>query len=180
VKPYSFDDVVKALNDVAAHDWKGFLTKRLTTTSPEPPLEGITRGGWKLLYKDTAGDLFRATEGENKTTDLSSSLGLWIKDDGKVSDVVPGKPADRAGISPGMKLLAVNGRRWSAERLREAVAATRQGKAKLELLLENADFFHTFPLDYAEGEKYPHLEREANKPDLLGDIFRPKTGAEKR
>jgi predicted metalloprotease with PDZ domain len=180
VKPYAFDDVVKALNDVVEHDWKGFLTQRLTTTAPEPPLDGLTRSGWKLVYKPTAGDLFRATEGEDKEVNLVASIGLLLKEDGKVADVVPGKPADRAGIGPGMKLLAVNGRRWSTERLREAVAATRDGKVKLELLLENADFIHTFALDYSEGEKYPHLERDGKKPDLLSDIVRPKNGKEKR
>ncbi len=180
VKPYSFDDLVKTLNEVVPHDWKGFLMQRLTTTSPEPPLEGLARSGWKLVYKDNAGDLFRAREGEDKTTDLSVSLGLRIKEDGRVADVVPGKPADRAGIGPGMKLLAVNGRRWSADRLREALTAARQNKSRVELLLENADFFHTFALDYAEGEKYPHLEREAKKPDLLGAILRPRTGQARR
>jgi predicted metalloprotease with PDZ domain len=176
VKPYTFDDVVKTLNDVVEHDWKGFLTRRLTTTSPEPPLDGLTRGGWKLVYKNTPGDLFRATEGEEKGVNLAASIGLLVKEDGKVVDVVPGKAADRAGIAPGMKLLAVNGRRWSTERLREAVAATRDGKGKLELLLENTDFFHSFKLDYSEGDKYAHLERDANKPDLISDIFRPRAG----
>jgi predicted metalloprotease with PDZ domain len=180
VKPYTFDDVVQTLNSVVEHDWKGFLTKRLRETSPEPPLDGVTRGGWKLVYKETATDLQRAREGEDKMMDLSTSLGLFLKDDGKVVDVVPGKAADKAGISAGMKLLAVNGRRWSAERLREAVAATKNGRGKLELLLENADFFHTFALDYADGEKYAHLERDTKKPDLLNEIFRGKTGKPKQ
>jgi predicted metalloprotease with PDZ domain len=176
VKPYSFDDVVKTLNEVVEHDWKGFLTTRLTATSPEPPLDGLTRGGWKVIYKETAGDLFRAREGEEKYVDLLPSLGLLVKEDGKVTDVTPGKPADRVGIAPGMKLLAVNDRRWSPERLREAVAATRDGKGKLELLLENADYFRNFKLEYTGGEQYPHLERNKDKPDLLSDIFQPRSG----
>jgi hypothetical protein len=77
-----------------------------------------------------------------------------------------------------MKVLAVNGRRLTAERLRQAVAASRQGADKLALLLENADYFKSVALDYAEGEKYPHLERDADKPDLVADIFRPRTGKE--
>jgi predicted metalloprotease with PDZ domain len=180
VKPYTFEDLLQALNGIVEHDWKGFLTQRLASTAPEPPLEGLTRGGWKLVYQETAGDLFRALEAEDKMVDLSPSLGLLIKEDGKVADVVPGKPADRAGISPGMKLLAVNGRRWSPERLRDAVAATRDGKSGLELLFENTDFFHTFKLAYTRGDQYPHLERDTAKPDVITDIFRPQAGKEVR
>jgi predicted metalloprotease with PDZ domain len=121
--------------------------------------------------------LFRAREGEEKFVDLVSTLGLVIREDGKVADVIPGKPGDRAGIAPGMKLLAVNERRWSPERLREALVATRDGKGKLELLLENADFIRTFKVEYSGGEQYPHLERVKDKSDLISEIFQPRTGA---
>src|SRR5439155_18510302 len=104
---------------------------------------------------------------EEKVIGLTTSMGLLLKQDGRVVDVVPGKAADRAGIGPGMKLLAVNGRRLAAERLRQAVAETRAGREKLRLLLENEDYFQTFSLDYTDGERYPHLERDASKPDLL-------------
>jgi predicted metalloprotease with PDZ domain len=180
VKPYTFDDLVKTLGGVVEHDWKAFLEKRLTRTRPEAPLNGLTRAGWKLAYRDKASDLLRAREGGEKTVELTSSIGLLLKEDGTVVDVVPGKAADRAGVGPGMKLLAVNRRRWSADRLREAVAATREGKARLRLLLENGDFFEAFALDYAGGERYPYLERDPKKADLLADIFRPRVLKEKR
>jgi predicted metalloprotease with PDZ domain len=51
VKPYTLDDIVQTLNDVVAHDWRGFLNERLTSTSPDPPLDGITRAGWKVVYR---------------------------------------------------------------------------------------------------------------------------------
>jgi predicted metalloprotease with PDZ domain len=176
VKPYTFDDIVQALNQVVEHDWRGFFEKRLTGTSAEPPLDGITRGGWKVVYRDQRGELFKALGGEEKTIDLTASIGLLLKDDSAVIDIVPGKAADRAGVGPGMKLVAVNGRRWSAERLREAVAATRRGEP-LRLLLENGDYFESLVLNYAGGERYPHLERDGAKPDLLAEIFRPKAGS---
>jgi predicted metalloprotease with PDZ domain len=175
VKPYTLDDIVQTLNGVVEHDWKEFLDQRLTTTDAEPPLDGLTRAGWKVVYGDQRGELFKARDGEEKTVDLTAAVGLLLKDDGAVVDVVPGKAADQAGVGPGMKVMAINGRRWSAERLRQAVAATRQGE-KLRLLLENGDYFETLALDYAGGERYPHLERESSKPDLLADIFRPRSG----
>jgi len=61
------------------------------------------------------------------------------------------------------------------DRLREAVAATKDGKAKLSLLLQNGDYFETHELKYTAGERYPHLERDKAKPDLLSEIFKAKT-----
>jgi len=176
VRPYEFEDVVKALNGVVAHDWKGFLERRLTATDAEPPLDGLTRGGWRVVYKPQRSELLKASDEEEKQTDLTASIGLLVKEDGKVVDVVPGKAADRAGVGPHVKVLAVNGRRLTADRLREAVAATAGGKAKLSLLVENGDYLKTHDLDYDGGERYPHLERDPAKPDLLGDILRPRAG----
>jgi predicted metalloprotease with PDZ domain len=177
VKPYGFDDIVAGLNGVVEHDWKGFLEKRLTAAGAEPPLAGIERGGWRVVYKPERSELLKASDEEEKQADLTASIGLLVKDEGRVVDVVPGKAADRAGLGPHMKVLAVNGRRLSADRLREAVAATAGGKARLSLLVENGDYLRTVPLDYADGERYPHLERDAAKPDRIGDIFRPRAGA---
>jgi predicted metalloprotease with PDZ domain len=175
VKPYKFDDVVKALDRVVEHDWRGFLERRVAVAESEPPLDGITRGGWKLVYESKAGTLFKARESDEGATNLACSIGLIVNDSGKVVDVIPGKPADKAGIGPGMKLLGVNDRRYTSERLREAVAATAKGQ-KLRLLMENQDYFRTFTLTYADGDRYPSLQRLDSKADLLGEIFRPRTG----
>jgi predicted metalloprotease with PDZ domain len=180
VKPFALDDLLRALSAVVEHDWKGFLEKRLTATSAEAPLDGLKRGGWKVVYRDKAGDLFKNRDSDDKTINLMSSLGLLLKEEGQVVDVVPGKPADRAGIGPGMKLLAIRERRWSAERLHEAVAATKEGREKLVLLMENQDYFKMYTLDYSEGEKYPYLERETGEVDLLTEIFRPRVRKESR
>jgi predicted metalloprotease with PDZ domain len=174
VKPYSFEDIVQALNSVTPHDWKAFLEQRLRSTDAKPPLDGITRGGWKVVYKPERGEMLKANESDAKMADLTASIGLQIKEDGVVLDVVPGKAADKAGVGPHMKLLAVNGRRLSLDRLREAVAATANGKEKLSFLLENGDYFITCDLAYTEGARYPHLERDASKPDRISEIFAPK------
>jgi predicted metalloprotease with PDZ domain len=171
VKPYGLDDLVSALNAVVPYDWKGFLERRVTGTEAEPPLEGLTRAGWKLVLSDEASELQKARESEDKTINLTASIGLLLKEDGQIIDVVPGQAADRAGLAPGMKLLGVNDRRWNSDRLSAAVAATRGGKEKVTLLLENHDYFKTVTLDYAGGLKYPRLERIADKPDRLAAIL---------
>ncbi|HTQ40505.1 MAG TPA: PDZ domain-containing protein [Pirellulales bacterium] len=174
VKPYRFDDVVAALNAVLPYDWKTFLEDRLNTAGSPAPLDGLTRGGWKLTYSDKPGDLIKTRDEAAKSSDLHSSLGFIVNNEGAISDVLPGSPAAKAGVGPGMKLIAVNNRRFTTERLQDAVAATKSDESKLSLLLEDDDFFHSATLEYDAGLRYPHLERVANSPDRLSDIFQPR------
>jgi predicted metalloprotease with PDZ domain len=174
VVPYTLDDVVAALNDVAPFDWRGFFQQRVYSVTTRAPLGGIERGGWRLVYRDTPSDMLKNAETTKKGTDLSFSLGLALKEDGGILDVIPGLPADRAGVGPGMKLLAVNSRRWKPELLRTAIKEAKVGTAPVELLVENGDVFKTCRLDYREGERYPFLERDASKPDVLAEIIKPR------
>jgi predicted metalloprotease with PDZ domain len=83
-------------------------------------------------------------------------------------------PAAQAGIGPGMKLIAVNGRKFSAEILRDTLRQGKSGSSALQLLVENTEYYKTFKLDYHGGEKYPHLVRDEATPDLLSDIIKPR------
>ncbi len=91
-------------------------------------------------------------------------------------DVIPGSPAYQAGAGPGMKLVAVNGRRWSKQGLRDALRASHNSQQSLELLVEDAQFFKTLSIPYHGGEQNPHLERITGQDDLLGKILEPRTG----
>ena len=171
---YTFDDVVNTLNAVAPHDWRGLLSERLDSLSPRAPLGGIENAGWHVIYNDQPNKQDEARDGEKKTTNCAYSLGLILKEDGVIQDVLADGPAFAAGISPSMKLVAVNGRSWNAKILKEALAAAKApGSAPLELLIFNDDFYKVYRLDYHGGERYPHLERDAAKPDLLEAICRP-------
>ncbi len=178
VKTYEFEDVVAALDSVVEYDWKSFFEKRVMQAGAEPPLDGIARGGWKLAYagKRTKGQ--EAEETEDKKFDLTASIGLQLKEDGTLIDVIPLRPADKAGVAPGMKLIAVNGRKWTPEILRTAIAGTKDGKGKLNLLLENSEFFETLEIPYTDGEKYPTLERMPSHHDYLSEILKPQTPVE--
>jgi predicted metalloprotease with PDZ domain len=175
VVPYTFDDVVRTLNEVAPYDWAGLLRQRVSTTSTDAPLGGIERGGWKLVYNDKPNLFTQAEEKLAKFTDLSYSLGFFVGEDGKLGDVVVGSPAYRSGLGPGMKLVAVNGRKWSPSLLHTALRSAQGSDQPIELLVENAQFFKTYPVVYHGGEKNPHLERTAEQPDILGDILSPMT-----
>ena len=180
VKPYTFEDVVATLNQVVPFDWRGFLRTRLDATGEHAPLGGIQNAGWRLSYTDKLNGFQRSVEAAADLTDLRFSLGLILKHkkddkkDGLVVDVIPGSPAGAAGISPDMKLVAVNGRNWSPDLLREAISAAKGSSQPVELLVENAGVFETFKVNYHEGERYPHLVREASGADLLTPILSPR------
>jgi predicted metalloprotease with PDZ domain len=175
LKAYTFDDVVNALNDVAPYDWIGFLTTRLNSTDARAPTGGITSAGWKLVFTDVQSEFLKAYEQAKKTADFSFSIGLLLGEDGSVVDVVANSKAAEAEIGPGMKLTAVNGSRFSLQILREAVRAARSSTAPIEVLVENGEMVKTYKLDYHDGERFPHLERDPSKPDLLEKIIHPLT-----
>src|SRR5438552_308898 len=174
VKTYTFDDVVNTLNRVAPHDWRGFWIERLTNHGPGAPLDGIAGSGWKLVYDDTRSEQMKAWEQDHTELDASYSIGLLLRGDGGIVDTIEGLPAPKAGIGPGMKVVAVNGRRFSDDVLRDALKAGTNGSAPLELMVENTDYYKTFKLDYHAGEKYTHPVRDKSKPDTLGEIIEPR------
>ena len=174
VKTYTFDDVISALNQIVAYDWRGFWTERLTNHGPGGPLGGIEGSGWKVVYDENQSEMERGGESNFHFVDAAYSIGLQLREDGTITDTVEGLPAAKAGVGPGMKLIAVNGRKYSPEVLRDMLKAGKGGSAPLELLVENTDYYKTYKLDYHGGERYPHLVRDEQKPDLLTEIYKPK------
>jgi predicted metalloprotease with PDZ domain len=174
VKPYTFDDVVNTLNQVVAYDWRGFWTERLTNHGPGAPLGGIEGSGWKLVYDATPSDMLTSQAGMYHFVPAGFALGLALNDDGSIVDTTEGELAAKAGIGPGMKLIAVNGRQFSGDVLRDALKSSQTGTGPIELLVENTDYYRTYKLDYHAGEKYPHLVRDETKPDLLSDILKAR------
>jgi predicted metalloprotease with PDZ domain len=175
VVPYQFDDVVHALNEIAPYQWATLLKERVGSTTARAPLGGIERDGWRLVYNDQP-NLFTEAVGKIfKSADFSFSLGLSVAEDGKLQDVVVNSPAYRSGIGPGMKLIAVNGRKWTPAVLHAAIKAAQGTTAPIELLVENGQFFQTYPVSYHEGDRNPHLQRVDGQPDLLRVMLTPLT-----
>ena len=173
VIPYTFDDVVNTLNQVTPNDWRKFLRDRLDTYGPDAPLGGITNGGWKLVYDENASDFIKDREKAGHSVDARFSIGLSLDDKGVINDVIMNSVAGKAGIAPGMELVAVNGRKFTPDILREALKAGKGSGPNLDLLVVNGDFYKTVTLNYHEGEKYAHLVRDESKPDVLSEIIKP-------
>ena len=173
---YAFDELVQTLNGVQPHDWATFLRQRLDRTGPGAPLDGLQRGGWKLAWAGSESEFARNAEGRGgtggreRTANFDYSLGLRITGDGRLDQVVWDSPAYKAGLAPGLTLVAVNMSTYKAERLAEAIKANTEGKAPIQLLLREGETFRQVSIDWRGGLRYPRLERVEGTPDRLSAI----------
>jgi predicted metalloprotease with PDZ domain len=174
LKTYTFDDVVNSLNQIVPYDWRGFWNERLTNHGPGAPLGGIEGSGWKVVYDDTQSEMERGAEISSRGVNAAYSIGLLLREDGTITDTIEGMAAAKSGIGPGMKLIGVNGRKYSPDVLRDALKAGKNGSTPLELLVENTEYYKTYKLNYHDGERYPHLVRDESKPDLLTEIYKAR------
>jgi predicted metalloprotease with PDZ domain len=174
VVSYTADDVYAALGKLVPYDWRGFFAERVYAVAPHAPLGGIEAAGWRLVYTDQPNEYQKLRAKASKFLDESFSLGVWIKDDGTVSDIVIGSPAWEAGMGPGMKIVALNGRTWTPEVLAEEIQAAKTTTGPIEVTAAVGETVKTFQVKYHDGGKYPHLERVAGRADLLEGILAPK------
>jgi|HubBroStandDraft_6_1064221.scaffolds.fasta_scaffold22678_3 predicted metalloprotease with PDZ domain len=173
LKTYNFEDVVAALNQVAPYDWTGFLRARLDGVATKTPEESLTNSGWRLEYDDQPNLMQEIEEGGRGAYLIS--IGLLVASDGSVVDVTHDGPAYKAGIGPGMKIVAVNGAQYSADGIREAIESAKNGTEPITIITSNGARFETRSIDYHGGEKYPHIVRDESHPDYLSEIYRGKT-----
>ncbi len=173
VNTYTFEDVVKTLDEIAPYDWAKYLRTRLDGHGPL--IGGIESHGWKLVYTDKPSEAVKAIEARRHSVDLTYSLGVSIGKGGSISDVLWDGPAFKAGLSPSMTVIAVNGRDYDADALKEAVTASAKDRNQpVELLVKNFDEYRTIRIDYHDGLKYPHLVRDTRKPDTLTALLKAR------
>jgi predicted metalloprotease with PDZ domain len=171
---YTFDDIVKALNAVEPYDWAAFLRQRLDSVGKPPPLDGLRRGGYRLVYTDTPSDYEKAGDEQRKHVNLLYSIGIDIDDsdkDGSVMEVLWGSPAFKAGLTESAQILAINSVAYSADVLQDAIRAAHGTQAPIELIVKTGDRYVIAKIDYHDGLRYPHLERDPATPARLDDII---------
>jgi predicted metalloprotease with PDZ domain len=174
---YQFDDVVRGLNAVLPYDWAGFLRARLDSHGANGPLDGLKRGGYRLVWNELANIDLQSFDLENKSTTLLTSLGFTLGKDGMVSDVAWNSPAFKAGLPPGAQLIAVNSYALDGgDQLRAAItAAAKPGAPPIELLIKADDRYRMLVIDYRDGLRQPHLEPIPGQTPLLDAILEPKS-----
>jgi len=173
VVPYTFDDVVAALNAVVPYDWAKFLRERLDTNQPHAPLGGIEQSGYKLTYTSRPNPWNEIDTTANGGVDFWFSLGLRADAGGKITDVLKGGVADKASLGPGMQIIAVDGRAFTPTVMRTEIKEAQNNGQGLELIVQNSGFFRVAKLDYTGGERYPTLQRFEATPDILDQILAP-------
>jgi predicted metalloprotease with PDZ domain len=171
--PYTFEDLVAALNAVMPYDWATFLRARVDSVGIDTDLDGITRAGYRLTWSDQPTSAQQASETKSGGASLSFSVGVELNKDGEVTSVVWGSAAWRAGLVVGAKVLSVDGQPYQASVIKSAISASRADHS-IELRVARGQTEHSLSLMWEGGLRYPHLERVPGTPDLLDDILRPR------
>ncbi|MGA8530354.1 MAG: peptidase M61, partial [Acidobacteriaceae bacterium] len=171
--PYDFDDIVKGLNEVQPYDWAKFLRERVYELHPQVPEGGFTQGGYKLVYNDTAPAWEKHAENPRFGASFATSIGFSVMQDGNISSVNWDSPAFKAGLVPGMVLLAVNGETYTPDKLKQAILKAEKETTPINLLMKDRDQITAVTVDYHGGMRYPHLERVEGTPDRLDSILTP-------
>lgn len=177
--PYTLEDLVKALNTVQPYDWNEFISTRVYQVEPQVPEDGITRGGYRLVYNDTQPEWMKHMD-HSRGTSFATSIGFTVSSEGggdsprgMISNVIWDGPAFKAGVTPEMQLQAVNDQAFSVENLRAAILAAEKNNQPIQLLVKRDNEFTTVNVDYHGGLRYPHLERVESTPDRLDEILAP-------
>uniref|UniRef100_E6QKG7 PDZ domain-containing protein n=1 Tax=mine drainage metagenome TaxID=410659 RepID=E6QKG7_9ZZZZ len=179
---YNFDELVADLNQVVPYDWAGFLHDRVDKIHLRADLAGIEQGGYRLVYRDqpSASEKTLLAEGRDKNhVDCWYSIGARIAPDGIVQDVRWNGPADKAQLAPGFRILAIQGKIFSNDALREAIQQAKGTTTPIEVIVQRDSFVSTLKIDYHDGERFPVLERIDGTPDYLDEITRPRATPEK-
>jgi predicted metalloprotease with PDZ domain len=176
--PYTFEDLVKALNTVQPYEWAGFFRTRVYEISQQVPMNGITRGGYRLVYNDIEPESMKHMD-PSRGTSFATSLGFSLKGDSDdktgstIANVWWDSPAFKGGMTPEMQLQAVNDQAFSVSNLRAAILAAEKTSTPIKLLVKRDDEFLTLNVDYHGGLRFPHLERVESTPDWLDAILAP-------
>ncbi|NJM51528.1 MAG: M61 family metallopeptidase [Sphingomonadales bacterium] len=171
---YDFDDVVRTLNAVQPYDWATFLDKRLRQAGAEPPLGGIEKGGYRLVFKETPNIVDKERTADNGSLDLTYSLGMYVDKNGNVESTLWDGEAFRQGIITGSKIVAVNDMSYSNDRMTGAIAQAKDGKTSIRLIVERDKRFRNVEMSYTGGLRYPHLEPVSKGEQPLDKLLLPR------
>ncbi|MCW1431557.1 M61 family metallopeptidase [Novosphingobium sp. JCM 18896] len=174
---YEFADVVATLDSVYRYDWAGFLRTRIQGTGQPAPLAGIEKGGYRLVWRDEPNAYDKARMDDAKSLSLTYSLGVSLDREGTVTATQWNGPAFNAGLVTGAKIVAVNGRTYDHDKIKQAITAAKTGAKPIELLVKRGDRFLTVSVPYKGGLRWPWLERASTRGTApLDSLMAPRRG----
>jgi predicted metalloprotease with PDZ domain len=173
VKTYTRAEIEALLEQVEPYDWHALFDKYVYRRSVHPPSDELARAGWRFVYSEKPNAFITANEADDHGITGWYSYGADLNAKGVVHDVRDGSPAWRAGLAPGMHILAVNNQEFSSDVLEYALKRAQQSSSPISLITSQTGWFQTLSLDYHDGIRYPHLERIEGTPDMLAAIMAP-------
>ncbi|MDB5700277.1 MAG: family peptidase [Sphingomonadales bacterium] len=175
-RTYDRDEVVRTLNGIVEHDWANFLDTQLHRREEGAPLEGLERGGYRLLYRDYRTDFCKSFDVQAEQFDMRFSIGLNMGNTGTVQEVMWGSAAFEAGLTAGALIQSVNGHDYSEQVIGDAVEAAKDGTAPLLLTVKarSQSRPREVKVDYSGGHRFPHLEPIEGARRRLDEIFAGK------
>lgn len=175
VLPYELTEVVADLKELADVDWDKFFADRTTKPLEALNLDFLPKTlGYRLQYDATPSNRLKDRDAEGKQVSAADSIGLTAGEDGKIGSIIPGLPADKAGLASGMVITGVNNRKFSTQRLKDSIADSPTAR-KIDLLILDGDTFRNVSLDYSGGPRYLSLVRTADHADTFAEILKPMT-----
>ncbi len=175
--PFSLSEIVTRLNNLVELPWDSLIDAKVYQVQQEYEPEAARYAGYRLEYTDEKPDYIKQREKRYKTTSLYESLGFAINDSKKISDIIPESLADSAGMYPGMEIVGVNGKKYTKERLTDALKQTKETGSIMFLTLAG-DEFREIEILYDKGLQYYILTPLEGFPDRISDIMKPVVTAE--
>ena len=171
---YTFDDIVNTLNRVQPYDWRSYLNAKVNGVAPKAPLEGITQGGYNLVYTAEPTKWWKSIEKLRKGNDFTYSGGLTVGNDGKIQSVLWDSPAFNAGLTPGDEIVALNNRAFDGDALKAAIKDAAGSGPAPQLIVKSGDLFRTITLDWHGGLRYPRLVKTGKGEGTLDALLAPR------
>jgi predicted metalloprotease with PDZ domain len=156
VEPYTFSDLIVALNTVAPFSWRAYLLTRLNAHDGAYLQHDLRNAGYALIFDATETNVFAQEEQADGVVDLSYSIGARVLQNSAVQSVSWDGPAFKAGMVPGMKIKAVDGKEFSLDVLRQRIQAALPVQIRLTVLNEAGEVEELY-IDYRTGLRFPDL-----------------------
>jgi predicted metalloprotease with PDZ domain len=171
---FDLDEIISGLSELADEPWADLIEERTAKTEGELNVEGLRLAGYRFGVTDEKPDMEKIWWSAFFDSEFHHrSIGLAADKEGVISEVVPGGPADAAGLYDGVKIIGVNGKTFSYDRLEDAVRNTAS-TGKVTLLSLQADTYRDYVINYDGGLRFDKLVRIDGTRDWLTEILKPK------
>jgi predicted metalloprotease with PDZ domain len=156
VEPYTFSSLIATLNTVAPFSWQGYLLTRLNAHDGAYIQDDLKSAGYSLIFGATETRVFAQEEQADGVIDLSYSIGARVLQNGVLQSVSWDGPAFKAGMVPGMKITAVDGKAFSLDILRQRIQGASPAQIRLSVLNEAGEV-EELDIDDHAGLRFPDL-----------------------